>query len=206
MQLFVKMLLDNGAWVYLQEQDGWLALMSASHKGNVQVVKILLENGTQVDLQTSNIFLNTTSLTKLNEIIPLLQKSHDNPIPLNFSPLVLKINAQVTVLLQNGSKLKLIFFSALVNTHDGHNGVVKILLQHNAKICGLISQHKFQYKFTEGNNHERRLKVEDSDMFSSKGMSALMIAAMNRHNSEEPYLCPNCKLEAQKRLLICSGF
>ena len=49
----VKILLENGAQVDLQKENGWYALMCASPKGHAEVVKILLENGAQVDLQNN---------------------------------------------------------------------------------------------------------------------------------------------------------
>ena len=50
----VKILLEYGAQVNLQEEDGGCALMYASHCGHAEVVKIILENGAQVDLQEEN--------------------------------------------------------------------------------------------------------------------------------------------------------
>ena len=44
---------ENGAQVDLQKENGWCALMSASQNGHTEVVKILLENGAQVDLQNN---------------------------------------------------------------------------------------------------------------------------------------------------------
>ena len=34
----------------LQKEDGWSALMIASHDGHSEVVKLLLENGSQVGI------------------------------------------------------------------------------------------------------------------------------------------------------------
>ena len=47
----VKILLENGAQVDLQQQDCWSALMIAILNRYSEVVKILLENGAQLDLQ-----------------------------------------------------------------------------------------------------------------------------------------------------------
>ena len=47
----VKLLLEHGAQVDLQEENGWSALMSASQNGHGEVVKLLLEHGAQVYLQ-----------------------------------------------------------------------------------------------------------------------------------------------------------
>ena len=47
----VKLLLENGAHVDLQDSGGWSALMHASWKGRCEVVRQLLINGAQVDLQ-----------------------------------------------------------------------------------------------------------------------------------------------------------
>ncbi len=47
----VKVLLENGAQVNLQAEDGWSVLMIASKNGHAEVVQILLENGSQVNLQ-----------------------------------------------------------------------------------------------------------------------------------------------------------
>ena len=49
-----KLLLENGAQVDLQQNDGWSALMLASRCGHCEVAKLLLENGAQVDLQQND--------------------------------------------------------------------------------------------------------------------------------------------------------
>ena len=45
-----KLLLENGAQVDLQKNEGWSALMSASQNGHREVAKLLLENGASVSL------------------------------------------------------------------------------------------------------------------------------------------------------------
>ena len=177
----VRILLENGAQVDLQNQDGVSALMLASQNGHVKVVKKLIEKGAWVDQQTSSVvFSKTTSLTKPNEIIQLMRyDSHDVN---NFSPLKFQSNELVTILLQNGSQLKLHGLSVVVSAQERHDGVVKILLQHNAKKYHVKSLSLFEYKFSTSDNFEKILKMGASDMSFSYGMSALMLAAMYGHD------------------------
>ena len=48
----VKLLLENGARVDLQDSKGWSALMYACQAGHEQVVELLLDYGADVDLQS----------------------------------------------------------------------------------------------------------------------------------------------------------
>ena len=178
----VRILLENGAQVDLQNQDGVSALMLASRNGHVKVVKNLTENGARVDQQTSSIvFLKTTSLAKPNEIIQLMRyDSHG--VNTNFSPLKFQSNEPVTILLQNGSQLKLHGISVVVSAQERHDEVVKILQQHNAKKYHVKSPSMFEYKFSTSDNCEKILKMGASDMSFSYGMSALMMAAMYGHD------------------------
>ena len=48
----VKLLLENGARVDLQDSKGWSALMYACEKGHHEVMRLLLEHGADVDLQS----------------------------------------------------------------------------------------------------------------------------------------------------------
>ncbi len=47
----VKLLLDSGAQVNLQDIDGWSSLRVASENGHSYVVKLLLDSGAQVNLR-----------------------------------------------------------------------------------------------------------------------------------------------------------
>ncbi|CAI8029379.1 Ankyrin repeat domain-containing protein 29, partial [Geodia barretti] len=47
----VDKLLQHGATVDLQKEDGWSSLMAASQNGHVEVVDKLLQHGASVDLQ-----------------------------------------------------------------------------------------------------------------------------------------------------------
>ncbi|KAL5502350.1 hypothetical protein EMCRGX_G009105 [Ephydatia muelleri] len=46
----VKILLDRGAEINVQEEDGWTALMVASWEGQVECVKMLLDRGAEVNM------------------------------------------------------------------------------------------------------------------------------------------------------------
>jgi ankyrin repeat protein len=48
----VKLLLDKGAKLDGQNNEGWTALIIASAQGNTEVVKLLLENGANTELKT----------------------------------------------------------------------------------------------------------------------------------------------------------
>ena len=50
----MKLLLENGARVDLQEKNGYSALMIATIGGHWKVIRALLRCGAQVDLQTIN--------------------------------------------------------------------------------------------------------------------------------------------------------
>ena len=50
----VKLLLEHGANINLQDNDGETALMVASVRAQVNIAKMLLERGAQVDLQNKN--------------------------------------------------------------------------------------------------------------------------------------------------------
>ncbi|MEX0940884.1 MAG: ankyrin repeat domain-containing protein [Candidatus Babeliales bacterium] len=47
----VKLLLENGAVIDVQDYCGWTPLHGASNNGNTEVVKLLLENGAPIDVQ-----------------------------------------------------------------------------------------------------------------------------------------------------------
>ncbi len=51
----VRILLENGAHVDLQDENGLSALMKASENGQAHVVKILLENGAQINLKNESL-------------------------------------------------------------------------------------------------------------------------------------------------------
>ena len=55
----IKFLIENGADVNFQTEDGWTsygwtALMSAVEQGNIEISKLLIENGADVNLQNEN--------------------------------------------------------------------------------------------------------------------------------------------------------
>ncbi len=70
----IKLLLDHGAEVDLQDDDGLSALIAASRAGNIEVVKLLLEHNAQVHLANKNGFtaLTFASASKSSEIVRLL--------------------------------------------------------------------------------------------------------------------------------------
>ncbi|KAL5515176.1 hypothetical protein EMCRGX_G000307 [Ephydatia muelleri] len=47
----VKVLLDRGAQVNMQNKDGWTALMRASGSGHMECVQVLLDRGADVNMQ-----------------------------------------------------------------------------------------------------------------------------------------------------------
>ena len=75
----VSILLQNGAHVNIQNNDGWTPLMMASQNGHTETVLILLQNGAHTNIQDNE----TTALhftSKYNQIsiakLILNQKTH----------------------------------------------------------------------------------------------------------------------------------
>jgi len=47
----VRLLLESGTEVNIQDRVGWTALMWASRNGNTDIVRLLLEHGVEVNIQ-----------------------------------------------------------------------------------------------------------------------------------------------------------
>jgi ankyrin repeat protein len=50
----VRMLIDAGADVNLQDTDGWAPLHVAARFGKVEIVRMLIDAGARMDIQTNN--------------------------------------------------------------------------------------------------------------------------------------------------------
>ncbi|MEX0940873.1 MAG: ankyrin repeat domain-containing protein [Candidatus Babeliales bacterium] len=73
----VKLLLENGAPIDIQDTEGWTSLHSASYNGYPEVVKLLLANGAQVDSKNTQGWtpLDFAKRWNFQEIITLLEKA-----------------------------------------------------------------------------------------------------------------------------------
>ena len=67
----VKLFLERGAQVDLQDNNGRSSLMWASNEGQTEVVKLLLERGARVDLQDNDGW-SSLMCTKQTEVVELL--------------------------------------------------------------------------------------------------------------------------------------
>ena len=112
----VKDSLTAGADVNTKDQDGWPVLIWASDKGYLEIVKLLLEKGAQVDVKTTDtggtpLFL--ASFQGHTEIVKLL----------------LEKGAQVDVKRTDTGGTPLYTAS-----YNGHIKIVKLLLEKDAQV------------------------------------------------------------------------
>ena len=110
----VKLLLDNGAKINMQDRDGRCALMTASQAGKSEMVKILLEYKADVDMQDDNGWsaLMMASQNGHSEIVKIL----------------LKNNAQVNMQEKDGR------CALMIASRNGHDEIVRILLDYGAHV------------------------------------------------------------------------
>ena len=110
----VKVLLERGAQVDLQDNGGWTALMWASYSGCTEIVNVLVERGAQVDLQ------NNVGLTAL---IWASGRGHTEIVRV-----LLERSAQVD--LQNNDGWTALMWASC----RGHTEIVNVLLQRGAQV------------------------------------------------------------------------
>ncbi len=110
----VKLLLEKGAKVNLQREDGWSSLMVACENGHVDVANLLLENGAKVDLQAPDGWSSLMLACKSGHV--------------DVAKLLLEKGAKVDLQGIHGRS------SLMWACEDDHVDVAKLLLEKGAKV------------------------------------------------------------------------
>ena len=135
----VKMLLENGAKVNLQLDNGGCALMMASQKGHEGIVKMFLENGAKVDLQ---MYDGWTALMFASG------QGHEVIVKM-----LLGKGATVDLQLDNGGTA---LFAA---SEKGHEGIVRMLLENGAKVDLQMDDGETAVTAASSRGHHRIVKI-----------------------------------------------
>jgi len=111
----VRQLLDRGADIDFQGENGWTALMKASRNGNMEIVRLLLDRGADIDFQG----------TRAPALPALILASHNDYKDI------------VELLLDRGANPNIknyyFGFTALIKATSNRNiQIVKLLLDHGA--------------------------------------------------------------------------
>ncbi len=169
-----KTLLENGANVDLQREDGWSALLSASQEGHSEVTKMLLKNGAKVDQQSTAPIseLIVSGDVHYEQIIKLLEKvgGADNSKKYNFSPTCYcrigkyKLMISLNKVTHFGS-FHLFFPAYLINSHVGHDEVIRVLQENGAKVTSEdCSDLRFGTVGEFGENDPIVVEIKNEDM------------------------------------------
>jgi len=141
----VRLLLESGTEVNIQDRVGWTALMWASRNGNTDIVRLLLEHGVEVNIQDNYSWtaLISASMYGHTEIIRLLLEHgvnvnihnnkgntalilasiHDHT---EIERLLLDNNADPNIKNNDG-------YTALIYASiHGHTEIIRLLLEHGA--------------------------------------------------------------------------
>lgn len=110
----VELIMNHGANVNMQDNDGWSALLLASRYGHGDVVKKLLDNGAEVNIRNNN------------KSSPLMLACRNG---YSFVAQVL-INKGAEVNMKNNDN----WSSLMLASHNGHIDTVKVLLANHADV------------------------------------------------------------------------
>ncbi len=110
----VKVLLDHGARVDLQEKEVMLALMFASVCGLYKTVHMLLDHGAQVDLQDED---------GMSALMEASMYGH-----IKILHMLLDHGAQVDLQREDGRS------ALMIASYCGHTEIVRVLLDHGAQV------------------------------------------------------------------------
>ncbi len=114
----------------LLEENGWSALMIASQNGHGEVVKILLENGAEVDLQALNeIYELGLTSKKVNDFFINILRDHS--IECETESIRYSVALEDEVQLE---RHKIYHFAKFVNSHEGHTEVWQLLKENGAQV------------------------------------------------------------------------
>ena len=162
----VKGVLENGAEVDLQENDGWTALMSASQNGHTEIIELLNKFGAQVDLQKNDGWtaLMSASQNGHAEVVTLLHE----------------YGAQVNLPNNDG------WTALMLSSQNGHTKVVKLLNEFDAQVnlqkndgwTALMSASQNGQAEVVKLLHEYGAQV---NLPNNDGVTALMLASQNGH-------------------------
>ncbi len=199
-----KILLENGAQVDLQKNDGWSALLVASQKGHAEVAKILLENGAQVDLQDALLIASWNGHTEMVMIllengaqVDLQYKNGSSALYLasqnghtEVAKILLENGAQVDLQHKNGSS------ALLIASQNGHTEVAKILLENGAQIDLQDKDGWSSLLLASQNGHTEMAMIllengVQVDLRNKNGCSALYFASQNGHTEVAKILLEN---------------
>ena len=199
----VNNLLDHGANLDLTTENGWTPLMFASQNGHKEVVRTLLSKGAQVNLKNKH---NQTALMlaeeakeynvmyflgTLNSISLSGKPTYSTPPPVYLSdkqtPPPVSLSDKPT-------------FSTPPSVSLSDKPSSSSIMSRGNWSSDLIT-----YPMCDEDNTKAE-RVQDSIFCAGKcatwlhrqcaGLSVSAFKLLD--NSEEPYLCPNCELDAQK--------
>ena len=162
----VKLLLENGAQVNLQDNNGICALMSASQKGHSDIVKLLLEYSAHVNVQDDD---------GLSALMTASQNGHSQ-----VAKILLENSAQVDMQDKSGR-------CALMDaSQNGHSEVVELLTMNGAKLDLQDDIRRSALMMASQNGHCDVIKIlldhgGQVDLQDRNGMTALMNASQNGH-------------------------
>ena len=159
----VQLLLERGAQVDLQDNDGLTALIWANVRGHTEIVNVLLERGAQVDLQ-NNVGWTALMMASGTEIVEVL----------------LERGAQIDLLDSDG-------LTALMRASDrGHTEIVNVLLERGAQVDLQDNDGQTALMWASVNGCTEIVKVllergAQIDLLDNDGWTALIVASDNGH-------------------------
>ena len=162
--------------------------MFASQSGHVDVVKILLDNGAQVDLQRNKIsMLRITCQEKPDDLIRLIQSESKSDSNNKYSPIILQGNKNyqpVKVHMHDGSQLHLMDVDpvVMVTSHKGHEEVEMILQDKNCKYHLHKQDDPVPFIITTKDKFLNKLISQTAELCQTDGLTALMLASGMGHN------------------------
>ena len=129
----VKLLIENGADINLQDKDGDTALMWASNRSNKDVVEILIENGADINLKNKDgdTALILASNRRNQDIVELLIENgailniniNDEATALSMAKLLIENKADINIQTNDG------ITNLTISSLDGHKHIVKLLIE-----------------------------------------------------------------------------
>jgi ankyrin repeat protein len=201
----VKILLEKGANIGAQNQNGYTPLHFAAEYGHVEVVKILLEKGANIEAQNQNAYTTLHFAAEkgnfavikilLEKVADIEAKSQNGYTPLHLAAGDGNVEV-VKILLEKGANIEAQNLYAYTPLHFaaeyGHVEVVKILLDKGADIKAKDQHDYTPLHLAAGDGHVEIIKML---LLAGADIDNVLLG---RHNIPDPEI--SCILQLKEAL------